>query len=131
MNVRDVAQGVHICAERKRVSKGHPLTHIAECDHLGSDNWHEWKEWMGCIFTNCDITKYVMGTIAWPLQHFDSEGAANWDRNDAWAQQVIISNVTSSQMNHISSKETAEAMYSALADTHDNKAVGNRLVHQD
>jgi hypothetical protein len=42
--------------------------------------------------------------------------------NDAWAQQVIIGKVTSSQMNHISSKKTAEEMYSALSDTHDNKA---------
>jgi hypothetical protein len=39
-----------------------------------------------------------------------------------WAQQVIIHNITSSQMNHIGSKSTAEAMYSALTITHENKA---------
>jgi hypothetical protein len=46
----------------------------------------------------------------------------NWDKNNAWVQQVIIQNVTSLQMNHIGSKVTTESMYAALVDTHDNKA---------
>jgi hypothetical protein len=46
----------------------------------------------------------------------------NWEKNDTWAQQVIIQNVTSSQMNHIGAKTTAEAMYSTLTLTHDNRA---------
>ena len=50
------------------------------------------------------------------------DGERNWDKNDTWAQQVIIHNVTSSQMNHVRSKSSAEAMYSALSVTHENKA---------
>jgi hypothetical protein len=48
--------------------------------------------------------------------------ASNWDKNDAWAQQVIIQNVTSLLMNHVRSKPTAFLMFGALVDTHKNKA---------
>jgi hypothetical protein len=98
------------------------VSHIAECDHLADDNWHEWNEQMDRVFKLCHITEYMKGTIEKPSLHNDPEGAVNWNINDAWAQQVIISNVTSSQMNHIGSKNTAEEMYSVLSDTHDNKA---------
>jgi hypothetical protein len=33
--------------------------------------------------------------------NIDPIGGHNWDKNDTWAQQVIIHNVTSSQMNHV------------------------------
>ena len=52
----------------------------------------------------------------------DPDSKRNWDKNDTWAQQVIIHNVTSSQMNNVRSKSLAEAMYSALLVTHGNKA---------
>ena len=95
---------------------------IAERDHLTDDNWHEWKERMKRVLTNCDITGYADGTIVKPLVFDDPVGASNWVKNDAWAQQVIIQNVTSSQMNHVGSKFTAQGMYSALVDTHDSTA---------
>jgi hypothetical protein len=50
------------------------------------------------------------------------EGVRNWDRNDSWAQQVIIQNITSSQMTHVRSKNMATEMYSALTEMHKNKA---------
>ena len=95
---------------------------IAERDHLTDDNWHEWKERMQRVFTNCDITGYVDGSVERPSLFDDPGGARNWSKNDAWAQQVIIQNVTSSQMNHVGSKESAKEMYAALVDTHDNTA---------
>jgi hypothetical protein len=63
-----------------------------------------------------------MGMVKRPNEDDDMAGAHNWDKNDSWAQQVIIHNITSSQMNHVRSKSTAEAMYSALTVTHENKA---------
>jgi gag-polypeptide of LTR copia-type len=98
------------------------VSKIAERDHLTDDNWHEWKERMKRVFTNCDITGYVNGTVKRPTLFQDPVGANNWDKNDAWAQQVIIQNVTSSQMNHVGAKFNAGDMYAALTDTHDNKA---------
>jgi hypothetical protein len=95
---------------------------LADRDHLTDDNWHEWKDRIRRVFTNCDVTGYVDRTVKRPNQDEYSVGAHNWDKNDSWAQQVIIQNVTSSQMNHIGWKLTAEAMHSALSVTHENKA---------
>jgi gag-polypeptide of LTR copia-type len=74
------------------------------------------------VFTNCDITGYITDATKRPNEVDDPDGARNWDKNDSWAQQVIIHNITASQMNHVGSKTTAEAMYSALTVTHENKA---------
>ena len=87
---------------------------IAECDHLTDENWHEWKERMGRVLYNCDINEYVTGEIKHPNEAIDPIGALNWDKNDSWAQQIIIHNVTSMQMNHVRSKSSAEEMFSAL-----------------
>ena len=97
---------------------------IAECDHLTDDNWHEWKERMRRVFYNCDINEYVTGEVKRPNEAIDPIGVHNWDKNDSWAQQIIIHNVTSTQMNHVGLKLSAEEMFSALSVTHDNK------VHQ-
>ena len=98
------------------------VNRITDCDHLTDVNWHEWKERMKRVFINCDITWYVTGEITHPNEYEDPDGTCNWDKNDTWAQQVIIHNVTASQMNHVGSKDTAEEMYSALLVTHDNMA---------
>jgi hypothetical protein len=98
------------------------VSRIVERDHLNDENWHEWKERMKRVFLNCDITGYTDGSIKRSRYSEDPGGARNWDKNDIWAQQIIISNVTSSQMNHVGSKNSAEEMYSALVDTHENKA---------
>jgi gag-polypeptide of LTR copia-type len=95
---------------------------IADRDHLMDENWHEWKDRMKRVFTNCDITEYITDAMKRPNEADDPDGACKWDKNDSWAQQVIIHNVTSSQMNHVGLKTTAEAMYSALTVTHENKA---------
>jgi hypothetical protein len=72
------------------------------------------------VFLSCDIAEYVAGFKKYPSSRTNPIGAQNWDKNDVWVQQVIINNVTSSQMNHIGSKKTSQAMVSALSDTHDN-----------
>jgi len=100
------------------------VNRIMDQDHLTDVNWHEWKERIKRVFINCDITQYVTGEIMHPDKYDDPNGAHNWDKNDTWAQQVIIHNVTASQINHVGSKDTAEEMYSALSVTHDN------MVHQ-
>jgi gag-polypeptide of LTR copia-type len=74
------------------------------------------------VFTNCDIYSYIMDVIKRPNKLDDPVGAHNWDKNDSWAQHIIIHNVTSSQMNHVRAKTSAESMYSALLVTHENKA---------
>jgi len=92
---------------------------IVKDHHLTDENWHRWKERMRRVFYNCG---YIQGTIVRPPPHVDPQGAANWDKNAHWAQQVIIQNVTESQMNHVGTKHTAYEMYAALSDTHENTA---------
>ena len=77
---------------------------------------------MRWVFYNCDITGYVTGETKHPNEAIDPIGTLNWDKNDSWAQQIIIHNVTSMQMNHVGSKLSAEEMFSALSITHNNKA---------
>src|SRR5882762_1447787 len=86
------------------------------------DNWNDWKERMNCIFTNCDITGYIDGTILQVAPDQDGIGARNWVKNDSWAQQVIMDNISTIQMNHIRSKRTVHAMYEGLASTHEDIA---------
>lgn len=74
------------------------------------------------VFTNCDITGYITGDVECPEEGVDPAGTCNWNKNDTWAQQVIIQNVTSLQMNHVGLKVTAKEIYSALSVTHDNMA---------
>jgi hypothetical protein len=75
---------------------------------------------MNCVFTNSDITGYIDGTILRVAPEQDGIGARNWVKNDSWAQQVIMDNVSTTQMNHICSKRTVHAMYEGLASTHED-----------
>jgi hypothetical protein len=84
------------------------VSRIAEHDHLTDKNWHEWKDCMFRVFLSCDIAEYVAGFKKHPDPSIDPIGARNCDKNDVWAQQVIINNITSLQMNHIGSKKTSK-----------------------
>src|ERR1700683_3932271 len=96
------------------------VNRLPERSHLTDDNWYDWKEWMNHVFTNCNITGYIDGTIPPVAPEQDGIGARNWVKNDSWAQQVIMDNVSTPQMNHIRSKRTAHAMYEGLASTHED-----------
>src|SRR5262245_7648168 len=80
------------------------------------------------VLTKCDNTRYIDSSIKRPPASKDPEGACNWDKNDHWVQQVIIKNVTFSQMNHVGLKLTCYKMNSALIDMHDNKA-HHKVIH--
>jgi hypothetical protein len=106
------------------------VSKITEQDHLTDDSWHKWKEHMKYIFINCSITEYINSNIVKPDKYNDPIGVNNWKKNDYWAQQVIIQNVTSSQMNHVRSKKTAKAMYKAFMMTHEYDELGfTQLLH--
>src|ERR1700728_1620878 len=98
------------------------VNRLLERSHLTDDNWYDWKERMNRVFTNCDITGYIDGTIPQVAPEQDSIGARNWVKNNSWAQQVIMDNVSTTQMNHIRSKRTVHAMYEGLASTHEDMA---------
>jgi len=74
------------------------------------------------IFKNCKITQYIDGSTPCLDQLEHPIAARNWSQNDSWAQQVILQNITHSQLHHIAMKETVEDMWKALQATHENKA---------
>src|SRR3984957_189238 len=80
------------------------ISKLLERSHLTDDNWYDWKERMNCVFISCDITGYIDSTIQHVAPEQDGIGARNWVKNDTWAQQVIMDNVSTTQMNHIRSK---------------------------
>jgi hypothetical protein len=82
------------------------ISKLAEHNHLTDNNWDDWKICMHRILINCEVTEYTDRTIKRPDPFENPAGAQNWDKNDSWAQQVIMQNVTSSQINHIGSKNT-------------------------
>jgi hypothetical protein len=98
------------------------VNRLPERSHLMDNNWYDWKERMNRVFTNCDITGYVDGTILRVAPEQDGIGARNWVKNDSWAQQVIMDNVSTTQMNHIHLKRTEHTMYEGLASTHEDMA---------
>src|SRR5215471_2842142 len=107
---------------------------IPDREHLTDKNWFDWKERMARVFVNCHIGGYINGTILKPVPEEDGVGARNWVMNDNWAQQVILDNITKSQMDHVRSKRTAHAMYTALASTHEDVAYSSannidKLLH--
>jgi gag-polypeptide of LTR copia-type len=95
------------------------VNRLPERSHLTDDNWYDWMERMNHVFTSCDITGYIDGTKCVAPEQ-DGIGARNWVKNDTWAQQIIMDNVSATQMNHIRSKRTAHAMYEGLASTHED-----------
>ena len=54
------------------------VNRLPERSHLTDDNWYDWKEWMNRVFTNCDITGYIDGTIPQVAPEQDGIGARNW-----------------------------------------------------
>jgi len=98
------------------------VNRLPERSHLTDDNWYNWKERMNRVFISCDVTGYIDGTIQRVAPEQDGIGARNWVRNDTWAQQIIMDNVSAMQMNHIRSKRSVHAMYEGLASTHEDMA---------
>jgi hypothetical protein len=99
---------------------------------LNNSNWTVWKERMKQILRLCRADKYAAGTIQHPA---DAVSGDIWDYNDNYAQVIIVSNVSSLEMVHISQWNTAGAMWKSLVAVHEAKghqtiiAVIQNLLH--
>ena len=102
----------------ERVKMNHNSAITRMNDPLNDTNWIIWHERMSLL---CEVEGYAKGEIEKPNAKDDPEGAANWTINDTYARVLISSNVTSSEMIHISGSKTAHMSWSNLEAVHDCK----------
>jgi hypothetical protein len=95
------------------------ISTIAKLNKLLNDlNWTVWKEQMRHIFRLCRVDKYTVGTI---LQPADAAGREIWDYNDNYMQVIIVTNVSPSEMVHVSQHNTTTEMWNSLVAVHEVK----------
>ena len=103
---------------RVKAREGSAITKLSE--PLNESNWMAWRERMKKVLRLCDVEIYAEGKIA-PPDASDSIGAKNWDFNDNYAQVMIINNISSNEMVHVSQCLTAKAMRDNLEAVHESK----------
>src|SRR6202453_1100136 len=69
-------------------------------------NWTVWKERMKRVLLLCRVNKYATGSIPRPTE---VEAGETWDYHDNYAQVIIVSNISSTEMVHVSQCNTASA----------------------
>jgi hypothetical protein len=87
-------------------------------DPLNESNWMAWWERMKRVLRLCGVNVYAEGTVEIPT---DAKGVEDWEYNDNYAQIMIINNVTSTEMVHVSQCNTAKAMWDSLEAVHETK----------
>ena len=75
---------------------------------LNEHNWMAWRERMKRVLRLCGVEEYARGTIDIPN---DTVSAANWRWNDNYAQVMIINNILTTEMVHISQCTNAKTMW--------------------
>jgi hypothetical protein len=101
---------------RVQAREGSAITKLSE--PLNEENWTAWREQMRRVLRLCGVEAYAEGTIETPG---DTKSAKNWDFNDNYAQVMIINNISTTEMVHISQCVTAKAMWDSLEAVHETK----------
>jgi hypothetical protein len=77
-----------------------------------------WKERIKRVLHLCSVEGYSTGTV----EHPDNPlGAKIWDYNDNYTQVIIVNNISSTEMVHISQCNTVSAMWNSLEAVHETK----------
>jgi len=56
---------------------------------------------MTLLLEVCDVEDYINGTLSRPNAITDPRGAKNWSSNDEYAKYLILTNISSTQLDHI------------------------------
>ena len=102
--------------KRVQAREGSAITKLSE--PLNEDNWMAWRERMRRVLRLCGVEAYAEGKIGIPE---DTKSAQNWEFNDNYAQVMIINNISSTEMVHVSQCSTAKAMWDNLEVVHESK----------
>jgi hypothetical protein len=85
---------------------------------LDETNWATWHKKMTLLLQVCHVEDYVNGTLSRPNTVTDPQGAKNWSSNDEYAKHLILTNVSSAQLNHIDQEQNAHQVWSTLVSLH-------------
>ena len=102
--------------ERVGAREGSSVTKLTE--PLVEGKWSAWRERMKRVLTLCGVKEYVEGKIEKPT---DTKGIKNWEFNDNYAQVIIVNNITTIEMVHVSKCDTAKEMWDSLEAVHESK----------
>jgi hypothetical protein len=101
---------------RVKAREGSAITRLN--DPLNESNWMAWRERMKRVLRLCGVNAYAEGTVEIPT---DAKGVEDWEYKDNYAQIMIINNVTSTEMVHVSQCNTAKAVWDSLEAVHETK----------
>ena len=101
---------------RVQAREGSAITKLSE--PLTKHNWMAWREHMKRVLRLCGVEAYAEGSVVRPA---DTKGAENWEFNDNYTQVMIINNITSLEMMHVSQCMTAKTMWDSLEAVHESK----------
>ena len=102
--------------ERVQAREGSAITKLSE--PLDELNWMAWRERMTRVLRLCGVEAYAQGKVDRPT---DIKNVKNWEFNDNYAQVMIINNIASTEMVHVSQCTTAKAMWESLEAVHESK----------
>jgi len=92
---------------------------------LDETNWIVWRERTRRVLRMCRVLKYVDGLIPKPD---DPDEAENWEDNDNYAQVIIVTNISTTEMIHVSQCDTARAMWISLEAVHEAKGLETAIA---
>jgi transposase InsO family protein len=99
-----------------KAREGSSITKLPEL--LNESNWMTWRERMKRVLRLCSIEPYVAGKVKVPI---DAKGAENWEFNDIYAQTIIVNNISSTEIVHVSQCDSAKAIWDSLEAVHESK----------
>ena len=103
--------------EKVSAKEGPSITKLPEL--LGEHNWGPWKDRIARTLRHCDVEEYAMGTIQRPT---DPAQAKIWDYNDNYAQHLILTNISDTEMIYVGRLKTANAIWQGLVAIHETTA---------
>ena len=95
---------------------------------LNSTNWTQWKEEILGVLDLCQLLPYIMGTVQRPDPASHPDETEAWNFNDKFTRCLIRRNIHTSQLIHITRRNTSAAMWMALKSTHEEKGFQTATV---
>jgi gag-polypeptide of LTR copia-type len=85
----------------------------------GPKHWPSWSSRLKWYFKSQEVEGYINGMLKRPDSTLDPENAKNWEKNNAHACVIIVSNLGEGQLMHTNPCNTSHKMWEALHSVHE------------